>query len=87
MNNALNIIRDEAYAKGLEDGKTKWFPINKETPENKMLLLVNDEWMPTKLRGEPPPVKIGYYFSEEGKWMVFGASWQPTKWAEIPYPE
>ncbi|QIG68770.1 hypothetical protein EVB68_033 [Rhizobium phage RHph_Y2_6] len=64
-----------------------WHPINKDTPEDRMLLLTDDFWIPSINRGEPPPVKVGYYFSQESRWVIFGASWIPTRWAEIPYPE
>lgn len=66
---------------------TTWQKVDEHTPKEKMLLLTDDNWAPSRLRGDPPPVKIGYYFEEMGVWRIFGASWTPTRWAEIPYPE
>lgn len=66
---------------------TEWKKIDADTPKEKMLLLTDDDWAPSRLRGEPPPVKVGYYDDETHCWRIFGASWTPTRWAEIPYPE
>ena len=65
--------------------RTGWQPIDKDTPEDTMLLLTNKDW-PVRYDGRPP-VKIGYYFKDERRWVIFGASWAPTNWCAIPYPE
>ncbi|QIG66758.1 hypothetical protein EVB27_088 [Rhizobium phage RHph_TM16] len=56
-------------------------------PDDVMLLVTDDNWPPAKLRGEKPPVKVGYIDKRTGLWTVFGASWQPTRFREVPYPE
>lgn len=65
-----------------------WRDIQTDSPpSDHMVLLTDDNWIPSKFRGEPPPVKVGYFYEAEGRWVIFGASWFPTRWREIPYPE
>jgi uncharacterized protein with PIN domain len=35
-------------------------------------------------RTAPVPIKVGGYW--DGRWNVFGASWEPTHWMPLPAP-
>ena len=60
-----------------------WQPIE-TAPKDRLLLLAWADWAPSIMRGEPCPVKVGGYW--ENAWHVYGASWWPTHWQELPAP-
>jgi hypothetical protein len=60
-----------------------WQPIE-TAPRDCLLLLSDTTWYAIKHRGEPAPVKVGGWW--DGRWNIFGASWQPTHWQPLPAP-
>lgn len=62
-----------------------WIPVSAgRPPEDAMVLVTCSEWEASILRGEPAPIKVGYF--EKGKAKIFGASWTPTHWCLLPPP-
>lgn len=58
----------------------QWQPIE-TAPRDAMVVLCM-----TQHRGYlHTPMKVGY-MGEDGTWVVFGGSWQPTHWQPLPAP-
>jgi hypothetical protein len=51
-------------------------------PRDRLLLLACANWGHSVHGDKPVPVKVGGWRS--GGWNVFGASWRPTHWDELP---
>lgn len=62
---------------------SKWQPIA-TAPKEELVLLACVNWPHSIARGEPCPRKVGSYWN--GRWEIFGASWEPTHWMELPEP-
>lgn len=59
----------------------QWQPIE-TAPTDRLLLLACVTWPPARMRGEEPPMKVGGFWN--GRWNVFGGSWNPTHWRPLP---
>jgi len=57
----------------------RWQPV--ETLKPDVMVNLACEWVPGDWR-----IKTGYWFEQEGRWVVFGASWTPTHWCPLPSP-
>lgn len=68
----------EAALSAAKDGG--WQPIE-TAPKDTMVLVASEFFGPADWR-----IKVGYFFTDENKWVVFGASWTPTKWQPLPNP-
>lgn len=56
----------------------KWIPVSERMPDDNSDVLCTAEFDgPGDWRR-----KVGYW--HEGKWVVYGASWTPTHWMELP---
>lgn len=55
-----------------------WYPIA-TAPKDRLVLLADNKW-PL----EHVPVKVGTWYPERERWLIFGASWSPTHWMELP---
>lgn len=55
-----------------------WRPIE-TAPKDTQVLLATEFDGPRDWR-----IKTGYFFSAEDRWVVWGASWRPTRWQPLP---
>lgn len=53
-----------------------------EKIEDKLILLACADWTVAQVYGEEAPRRLGAW--HDGSWYIFGASWEPTHWCEIP---
>lgn len=79
----LSGTQDAAIALTAAEGR--WIPVGAGAPpEDAIVLVTCTEWVPSMRRGEPAPIKAGYF--EAGAAKIFGASWTPTHWMLMPPP-
>ena len=79
----LSGTQDAAVALTAAEGA--WIPVEAGAPpEDAMVLVTCADWEPSIQRGEPAPIKAGYF--ENGVAKIFGASWKPTHWCLMPPP-
>ncbi len=53
-------------------------------PKDRPILLACADWPHSTLIGKPVPIKVGGWREDPGYWHVFGASWSPTHWMNLP---
>lgn len=73
-----------AYIESLERDAARWQPIETAPRDGALLLLACSNWPHSEVLGKPVPIKVGGYW--DGRWNVFGASWEPTHWMPLPAP-
>lgn len=56
-----------------------WMPIETAPIDGSLMMLACANWPIS-----PIPVKVGGYWN--GKWNVFGSSWEPTHWQPLLKP-
>lgn len=62
--------------------QVEWHRIKENPPPDELLLLACADW---RVPNRRVPVKVGGFW--DGTWHVFGASWVPTHWADLPSAE
>ena len=74
-----------AYIESLERDAARWQPIETALGDGALLLLACSNWPHSEVLGKPVPIKVGGYW--DGRWNVFGASWEPTTGCRYPLPQ
>ena len=67
------------------DEREGWRPMD-SAPKDRNLLLACDDFAQSIYLGKPVPMKVGGWHEDDGNWRVFGASWRPTHWRDLPEP-
>jgi len=64
-----------------QDARDAWQPIETAPKDETLVLLACADWEHTTQLGKPVPIKVGAF--ADGRWWIFGASWEPTHWCPI----